>query len=239
MEDNKVLLPASTTDPRKPDGQVPPQPPLSSNALLAIENELPAPAINLDYLIKAGQAFYLDQFEINSTQTVGTVLYTWSMLNPFPGFGKPNSPWPLFDFVHSRHYKMDPYLILLPVKIGDTPVFLDIFQNYVETPTTLPPLISRYRGDNAEVEITDSTPIAWKVSNYYPVDTLPTQLEFPTTRDPPILSPRTNITITTKNTYAPTQVHPSSFTVLVFILPRITCKNKTAISSQTGPWALA
>lgn len=240
MEKTQEQLPTSTTDPRKPNAEVPSAPPLSTTATLEtpLEAMTITPKISLDYLMKMGLAFFLESFVISANDNIGKLLYTWSMLDPFKGMNIANAPWPLFDAIYSRFYKMDPVLILRPVKIGDTPVFIDIFQNYQkhEQPTNLEKV---YLGDNSEIEITDSTPIAIPVGNYWLRDKVHTKHALLAAREPPYYAPRTQITIRVKNQYAPTAVHPDNFSVMVFIKPGLSCQHKEALRGNTKPWFLA
>lgn len=239
MENKEPVQEPSTTDPRPPAGDTPATPPLSTASLLATPQEIKVPKVTLDHLIKANEAMLISTFTVNAADTRGTHYFSWSSQDPFPNYTAPNIHWALFQHLYSRQYDFDPYLLFKPVKIGDTPTFFDVFMDYVDSDITTTTDIKKYQNDTAEFEITDETEILLKVPLYKFLTRLPSQTTSPSTRTPPVFAPRTNIRVQSKNVYAPTAVHPQTYSVLVFLLPNLKSFNKVSIHRNTVPWTLA
>lgn len=213
MEQVQQLEP-STTDPRPPTGQTPTQPPLSLSAQVGTssqENNVLIPT-ELNFLEGYPIFLPLKTFEISLTTAMDTELCKLTLADVFAGQkSRKSTPFQFRQLLFSRRFFMNVTFLLYPIKVGDTPVTLDVFTNY--TSGTMDKSLNNYNKDYAEVAITKSEILAVPLPLTWPTGQTFTYYEL---NQKPVYAPFTELQIRMKNMYAPTALHPQSFSVLVF-----------------------
>lgn len=218
QQQSNEQLPPSTTDPRRPDGQTPTQPPLSTSGQVGTSpsdynNVIPNP---MDIL--QGYPIFIDRFTISNVTPIGTNLYTFNtaqFLSHIESIRR--MPWQLMPLIFSQRNRFKISLKIIPVKLGEAPVVVDVFFTY-----------NRGRGitgfgafnlDYNEINITKQEPFDIDLPQFYMIDQINTYGPLvPAAVDsrPPYI-PNTNCTIRLKSPYVPTLMHPPSFECLVFM----------------------
>nr|QXV86411.1 hypothetical protein [Polycipiviridae sp.] len=218
LQQQNEQLPPSTTDPRRPDGQTPTQPPLSTSAQVGTgpSDYFNVIANPLDIL--KGYPIYIDRFIINNVMPIGTVLYQFDtalFLREIQTFRR--LPWQLMTFIFSQRNSFKISLKIVPVKLGEAPVVIDAFFNYNRHRSIA--TFGAFNLDYNEINITKSEPFDIELPQFYMVDQIntygpPVPNE---TNSRPAYIPNTSVTIRTKSPYMPTLMHPPSFECLVFM----------------------
>lgn len=241
-------LPPSTTDPRPPSGIVAPEAPLSTNALLGQPTEIVQPEYDMAWIFKNLDPLYIDHFDVSINDTFGKTLYRYATPTPFTQTtnfdkGKLVTPstlnWPLAKAAHARYISFDPIIIIKPVKIGDTPVFLDVFFRYqgVVATNEIPSTDDKaYHADHAEIEITNSEPIMIHIPTFWQISKVPNHIDERGKSKPPIYLPDTTMELRIKQPYRPTSLHPDRFECLVFLLPNLSLDSICTFNSYHAPW---
>lgn len=218
MQQQNEQLPPSTTDPRRPDGQTPTQPPLSTSAQVGTgpsdyTNVIPNP---MDIL--KGYPIFIDRFTITNVTPVESVVYrfdTAHFLREISTFNR--MPWQLMQYVFSQRNNFKLSLKFMPVKLGEAPVMIDAFTTYNRDRAIT--TIGAYNLDFQEINITKSEPFDIDLPQFYMVDQINTYgPQVPVNiANRPLYVPNTTLILRTKSPYMPTLMHPPSFEVLVFM----------------------
>jgi len=214
MEQPQQLTP-SLTEPRPPSGETPTQPPLSLSAQVGTAVSEVSRVKEIGYNFLDGYPIYLPSksFVIETTTARNHLLMSWTLKDLFKSIDQINKiPFQLRDVIFHRRFNASVELILVPIKIGDTPCSIDIFTTYdseevTQTENTI------YNKDYIEKTITDTEPFSVPYPMFWIADQVMTYyrngLE-------PMYAPRTRITMRMKNIYNPTALHPPFFKVLAF-----------------------
>lgn len=218
LQQQNEQLPPSTTDPRRPDGQTPTQPPLSTSAQVGTSPSDYKNVIANPLDILAGYPIFIDRFVINNVMPIGTLVYqfhTSLFLREIANFRR--LPWQLITYIFSQRNNFKISLKIIPVKLGEAPVVLDVFFTYNRNRGL--DTFGAYNLDYNEINVTKSEPFDIEIPQFYMVDQI-------NTYGPPVTNnvasrpsyvPNTTINIRTKSPYMPTLMHPPTFECLVFM----------------------
>lgn len=229
------MEPDITTQPVAPMAQTTTPTPLSIEGVLSSQILEANLDIQTTPSLTCKNSLYLGKFSINNTNTIGTNIYSFDAAYPLGKtsnlyYAQPTNdgvlrflcPWSLIPVWFSRQCKVDYTLIFQPVKISDSRVSIDSFYKYTGTAITTYNT-NAFTNDTVSHYIDDGDGlIINNIPAFWPTDFVPTRgLRISGNNIPPSYIPKTVMTTFIRSPYVPTLMHPDSFDILVYLIPKI------------------
>lgn len=241
----------STTNPVPPQGDTPTIIPFEISSSVSLNSVPRNISIQKNSMLNSNHGIYLGKFTIDTTQAVGTKVFSWNSLTPLSipgsslyiyatttgGLENPLVPWDLLTYWYSALNRTDYLLEFIVVKVGDCRVSLDFIIDYNFTPDSVYNTTA-LANDSFHVILDDQDDqFSFVPPLYYMtelVNTRPPRIgELATDFNPPWFMPRTRVSAFIRSPYQPNMTQPLNFEVVVKLVPIVrSTQGITSISSS-------
>jgi hypothetical protein len=234
----------STTNPAPPTGITPTEVPLGITTATTVTQgpvnipRTPATSLSLN------RPIYIDKFTITPSNVTGQQVYAMTTKFPFGDF--PNRynqnaqeddtiqffvPWSLIKAFYSKQCKIDWEMELVPVKVADSRVILDVVFGYDDGQAPPSTQLLYLANDTVSFKLdSQNEPIKIMIPQFWATEVVQTdtfrarQVTAPLFANviQPAFLPTTNVVIRIRNPYQPNLIQPDTFEVLVFLRPIVT-----------------
>lgn len=238
----------SKTNPVPPTGVTPTEVPLGITARTAI-GDFPADiVVEHKSALETDLDIFYGSFPISATDNTGQNVFKHTTLWPLGDFANRYNtvsgadstlrffvPWCLVLSFFSKMCKIDWIMRLLPVKVADCRVSLDILFNYDQTPDGNRVYSTKLMASDSIYKILDSEDddLTFQIPMFWLTKALQTDV-IGSSVGPvmPAFQPITETRIYIRNKYVPNLMQPNTFNVLVYLTPIV--RNITTLAGKSA-----
>lgn len=234
------MMETSTTNPARPSGITPTEVPLgitSSTVPVPGPSELVIKSLKCFQLVRP---IYHSSFQIANTNNVGERIFNYDSTYPLGDFpnryntiagsndtSRPLVPWTLLKPYYSRMCRIEFEIHLLPVKVADSRVSLDVISTYdvLDGPYAYNSInmsndTFHKHLDSQDDELVIQVPTYW-MSKFIQTDSSYVSVTGVQTVLQPAFIPTTQLEFYIRGRYHNSMIQPSAFNVLVTVLPTV------------------